>query len=71
MKQSTKFAFAIVLTVVWCFGTIIGVSDNLLTLTTPIEKFMVLAPFISFFCMLVIYHLEYKDEVKKGLHNNK
>tara|TARA_R110000782_G_scaffold231893_3_gene318195 strand:- start:359 stop:583 length:225 start_codon:yes stop_codon:yes gene_type:complete len=68
MKQSTKFAIVLVLSLVWIFATILGISDNLLKLNTPIEMFMVLTPFISFFGTLVAYHLEYKDEVSKDMH---
>lgn len=69
MKESTKLAVILILSLVWCATTMFAVGSEVLLLNTPIEIFMVVVPFIAFFGILVLYHLEYKAEVARGEHS--
>jgi hypothetical protein len=70
MKQSTRIAFILILSLIWSIVTMLAVANKSLLLNTGIEIFMVLVPFISFFGILALYHFEYKAEVAKGMHIN-
>lgn len=64
MKQSTRLAVVVVLSLVWALTTLFAVANNLMIMNDPISAFMVLMPFIAFFGSLIIYHFEYKSEQK-------
>lgn len=62
MKSSTKFIFILFLTIIWMVATGITIINNAKQETDPITWFMYSVPFISFFGILIIYHIEFKKE---------
>jgi hypothetical protein len=62
MKNSTKLALILILSLIWALATIIAVSYKLIVLHSLLEVFMVSVPFVSFFSTIVLYTIECKNE---------
>jgi hypothetical protein len=67
MKDSTKIAVVLIMSLLWCVGTILAISDGLLIVNSLLATFMVSVPFLSFFCSLLVYILEHQNETNKTI----
>ena len=67
MKDSTKLALILILSLIWALATIVAVSYKLLIVHSLLEVFMVSVPFVSFFCTIVLYTIECKNEANKTI----
>jgi uncharacterized RDD family membrane protein YckC len=62
MKTSTKLSLALVLSLLWIAATVFAVGVGHIIIDGFIIGFMCAVPFISFFMILVVYHLEFLAE---------
>jgi hypothetical protein len=67
MRNSTKLALILILSLIWALATMVAVSYKLLIVHSLLEVFMVSVPFVSFFCTVVLYTIECKNEANKTI----
>ena len=67
MRNSTKLALILILSLIWAIATMIAVSYKLLIVHSLLEVFMVSVPFVSLFCTVLLYTIECKNEVNKTI----
>ena len=66
MKKTTQLIVALFLTIIWMITTAISIVKNKGIESDMISFFMYLTPFITFFGIIMIYHIEFKNKKKSN-----
>lgn len=62
MSESKKVLILFVLILIWCLATIFAVTDNLLSLKSCFDIYIIVCPFIALIGVSILISLEHKNK---------